>query len=105
MENEEVKKLKRELSGELEMLKNEQKSFKRRVSAIANVAFPGIGFVLYGSSYLKALITFVLFVSYNYLYFNKLDPLIGDIGIAILFYIPSLLIWFISTLMVYSLDD
>lgn len=105
MENEELKILKRELNNEITILKREQKSFKRRVSIIANLIVPGIGFILYGSSYLKALISFVLFVSYYYLYFNKLSPQISEIGTAILLYTPTVIIWFVSTIMVASLDD
>ncbi|PAE30727.1 hypothetical protein D1B32_07390 [Oceanobacillus profundus] len=105
MENEEVKMLKRELHKEIIVLKNEQKSFKRRVSTIANIIIPGIGFVFYGSSFLKALIFFLLFFSYNIIYFNNLYPLIGGIGIAIIYYIPAVIIWFVSTIMVASLDD
>ncbi|WP_138420910.1 hypothetical protein [Aquibacillus sediminis] len=105
MENEELKILKRELNNEITILKSEQKSFKRRVSTIANLIVPGIGFILYGSSYLKALISFILFISYNYLYFNNLSPLIGEMSIAILYYIPAVIIWFVSAIMVASLDD
>ncbi|MBM7571331.1 hypothetical protein [Aquibacillus albus] len=105
MENEELKILKRELNNEITILKSEQKLFKRRVSTIANLLVPGIGFVLYGSSYLKALISFVLFVLYNYLYFNKLSPLISETSVAILYYTPAVIIWFVSAIMVASLDD
>ena len=105
MENEELKILKRELYDEITILKSEQKSFKRRVSTIANLIVPGMGFVLYGSSYLKALISFFLFISYNYLYFNKISPQIGGIGTHILYYMPAVIIWFVSTIMVESLDD
>ncbi|GGM20887.1 hypothetical protein GCM10011351_03420 [Paraliobacillus quinghaiensis] len=105
MENEELKVLKRELNNKITILQSEQKSFKRRVSIIANLILPGIGFILYNNSYLKALISFVLFVSYNYLYFIKLSPLIGEMSIAILYYIPALIIWFVSAIMVASLDD
>ena len=105
MENEELRMLKRELYNEITFLKNEQKSFKRRVSTIANLFIPGIGFILYGSSYLKGLILFLLFVSYNYFYFNKLSPLIDETGVVIIYYAPAVIIWSVSTIMVASSDD
>lgn len=63
MESEELKLFKRELKKEIAILRKEQKSFKRRVSTIANLLIPGVGFVVYGSSYLTGLISFVLFIA------------------------------------------
>jgi len=45
MENEELRELKRELNKEINGLKREYKSFKRRISTIANLFIPGIGFM------------------------------------------------------------
>ncbi|WP_096187367.1 hypothetical protein [Evansella halocellulosilytica] len=105
MESEELKLFKRELKKEIAILRKEQKSFKRRVSTIANLLIPGVGFVVYGSSYLTGLISFVLFIAYNYFYFNKLTPSIGELAVAIIYYIPALIICIVSTIMVLSLED
>ncbi len=105
MESEELHELKREMLKDIDGLRREYKSFKRRISIIANMFIPGIGFILYGSSHLKGIITFVLFVLYNLLYFYILSPDLGEIGIKILFYIPAIAIWYVSTAMVGGLDD
>jgi len=57
MENEELGELKREMLKEFDGLRHEYKSFKRRTGVIANIFIPGIGFILYGSSYLKVLLS------------------------------------------------
>lgn len=105
MEQEELKQAKEELYKEILVLQNDQKSFKRRVSTIANMLVPGIGFIVYGRSVMKALIVFLLFISYNHVYFHYLYPVAGGTGIVILFYLPAVFIWLISTFMVASLDD
>ena len=61
MNNEEFRELKRELLKEMDDLRREYASFKRRISIIANMLIPGIGFILYDGSYLKGIATFVLF--------------------------------------------
>jgi len=59
--------------------------------------------VVYGSSYFRGLISFVLFVSYNVLFFNFILPH-TDASIAMIYYIPAAVIWIVSTAMVASLD-
>lgn len=105
MENKELRELKRELYKEIDEQKREHKAFKRRVGVLANLIVPGIGFLIYGSSQLKGLITFVLFVVYNLIYFNKILPLLGEVAIAIIYYIPAIIIWLVSGTMVAGLDD
>lgn len=105
MENMELREIKRELYKEIDELKREHKAFKKRVSVLSNLIVPGIGFLVYGSSFLKGFISFILFVAYNLVYFNKLLPLIGEVGIAVLYYIPAIVIWFVSAVMVAGLDD
>ena len=105
MERNELRELKRELLKEIDVLIREHKSFKRRISVIANLFIPGLGFVIYGSSYLKGIITFALFTLYNLLYFYKILPNLGEIFFKILYYIPAIVIWIVSTVMVGGLDD
>lgn len=103
MENEELlRELKGDFYKEIDELKRKHHSFKLRTSVIFNLFIPGIGFVLYGSSYLKGLISFVLFISYNYLFFNKI---INNTDVEFIYYIPAVVIWLVSTIMVSSLDD
>lgn len=104
MELEQFKVEKRELYKEIEQLKRDHKGFKRRVSIFANIFIPGIGFAVYGSGLLKGLISFVLFTSYNLLFFNKILPN-TDLGVAIFYYVPAVVIWIASVIMVSSLDD
>ena len=102
MESQELKELKRELYKEIDEVNREYKSFKKRVSTIANLFIPGLGFLLYGSSPLKGFITFALFSLYNLLFFKKI--LYNTDGvIAIIFYIPAVVIWLASTIM--ATDD
>ncbi|GGA80475.1 hypothetical protein [Ornithinibacillus halotolerans] len=102
---ESVKALKREMSSELIQLQLEQKAFKRRVSTTANLFVPGIGFILYNGSILKGLITLLLFVLYNFIYFNNEVYSMGDWFLTFVFYVPAIAIWLVSTIMVASLDD
>lgn len=101
--NGELQELKRELLKEIDVLAREHKSFKKRISLIANFFIPGIGFFIYGKSFLQGLITFVLFTAYNLLYFLKILPDIGDL--LMLYYMPAIAIWFVSLLMVARLDE
>jgi len=78
MENEELRELKREMLKDIDGLRREYKSFKRRICTIANLFIPGIGFILYGSSYLKGFISFIIFITYNLLYFYKIAPNLGE---------------------------
>jgi len=105
MKNEEIRELKREMLKEIDSLRREYKSLKNRISVIANMLIPGIGFIIYGSSYLKGIITFALFTLYNLLYFYKILPNLGEIFFKILYYIPAIVIWIVSTVMVGGLDD
>ena len=105
MKNEEIRELKREMLKEIDSLRREYKSLKNRISVIANMLIPGIGFIIYGSSYLKGIITFALFPLYNLLYFYKILPNLGEIFFKILYYIPAIVIWIVSTVMVGGLDD
>lgn len=105
MENEELlRELKRDMYKEIDELKKKHHSFKKRISIISNLLIPGMGFVVYGSSYLKGLISFVLFISYNLLFFNKILNN-TDTSIAIIYYTPALVIWIVSVAMVASLDE
>lgn len=104
MESNALHETKRELLKEMDQLKREYKAYKRRASVIANLFIPGIGFVIYGSSYLKGLVSFVLYLLYNLLFFIKILPN-TDIGIAVIYYIPALIILVASTAMVAGLDD
>lgn len=104
MENEELVELKRKFYREIDELKREFKSFKSRISVIANLLIPGIGFFIYGSSYFKGLITFILFVTYNMLFFNKVLPMV-DMTIAVIYYLPAVVIWVGSAVMVSNLND
>lgn len=104
MENEEwSRELKREIYKEIDELKRQHRAFKKRVSILANLLIPGIGFMVYGNSWLKGLVSFVLFVLYNVLFFNYILP-ITDAGFAVIYYIPAIAIWFVSTVMVASQD-
>lgn len=105
MENKELRELRREFYKEIDQLKREHKSFKKRISVLANFILPGIGFLIYGSSPLKGFITFTLFVLYNLVYFNKMMPLIGEMSIAIIYYFPAVIIWIVSAAMVAGLDE
>jgi hypothetical protein len=103
MEHDELKAFKREVNKQVDELKSEQKAFKRRVSIIANLLIPGIGFIIYGSSYLKGLLSFFLFTAYNFFFFSQILNN-TDLGAVVLYYLPALVIWIGSTIMV-SLDD
>jgi|GEM_PF-836024 len=105
VENEEwLRELKRDMYKEIDELKRKHYSFKKRISVISNLFIPGIGFVVYGGSYLKGLLSFVLFVSYNFFFFNYISNS-TDASIAAIYYIPAAVIWIVSTAMVASLDD
>lgn len=105
MENEEtLREIKRELYKEIDILKRKHLSFKKRISIIMNLLIPGFGFFIYGEALFKGVITFILFFAYNYLFFNTIVKL-TDISISILFYIPAVIIWLVSTLMVSALGD
>lgn len=95
---------KRKLYIEIDNIKRNQKAFQRRISVIANLFIPGIGFILYGSGILKGLISFILFLSYNLLFFNVILNN-TDIGGAVLYYVPAVVIWIVSAIMVSSLDE
>lgn len=99
----ELQDLKRELLKEIDALGREHESFKKRISLIANIFIPGIGFFIYGKSYLQGIITFVLFEAYNLLYFLKILPGLGEL--KFLYYMPAIVIWFVSLFMVARLDD
>jgi hypothetical protein len=105
MSNEELHELKREMLKDIDNLKREYKSFKRSVAVIANMFIPGIGFILYGSSYLKGIITFILFALYNLVYFLFISPNVGGSSIQVLCYIPAIAVWYVSIAMVGRLDD
>lgn len=105
MDHEALRELKREISKDIEAIKQEHRSFKRRVSVISNLFIPGIGFIIYGSAYLKGWISLALFILYNLLYFTSISPSLGELSFRILYYIPAIAVWIISTVMVGSLDD
>lgn len=98
-----LREIKREMYQEIDELKREYLAFKKRISVLANLFIPGIGFVVCGSSWLKGLVSFVLFVLYNVLYFNVILPA-TDTVIAVIYYVPAVLIWIASAVLVASLD-
>jgi len=105
MNDEALRELKREMLKEIDSLKREYTSFKRRISVIANIFVPGIGFFLYGRSYVKGIVTLFLFVLYNLFYRYIIMPNLGDTFFYILCYIPAIIIWIASTSMVGDLND
>lgn len=103
--NDELVEIKREINKEIDVLIREHKVFKRRISTIANFFLPGMGFIIYGSSYLKGFITLALYILYNLFYFYILFPDLGEMFFRVLYYIPAFMIWLISTIMVSTLDN
>ncbi|HEY8348649.1 MAG TPA: hypothetical protein VIM13_02290 [Clostridia bacterium] len=99
----ELQELKRELLKEIDALRREHKSFEKRISFIANLFIPGMGFFIYGESYFRGIISFVLFSAYNLLYFLKILPYYG--GFNFLHYMPAVVVWFMSTFMVARMGD
>lgn len=97
--------LKRELSREVDALRREQKAFKCRIGVLANIFIPGFGFFIYGSSYVKGVVCFVLYIFYNLFYLFVLLPDLSGILIGLLYYIPAFLLWLISTIMVSELNS
>jgi hypothetical protein len=97
--------LKREFYKEIDELKRKHQSFKKRISVISNLFIPGIGFLIFGDSYLKGVVSFILFFLYNYLYFDKILLLTGEMFFSVLYYTPAIAIWLVSTVMVSGLDD
>jgi len=100
-----LRELKTDFYKEIDELKRKHKSFKRRISVTSNLFIPGIGFLIYGQSFLKGFITIMLFFLYNYLYFSQLLPLLGEITFKVLYYLPAIIIWLVSTVMVSGLDE
>lgn len=106
MENEKLlRELKTAFYKEIDKLERKHKSFKRRISVISNLFIPGIGFLIFGKFYLKGFMFFILFFVYNYLYFNKILHLTGEMFFSVFYYIPAIVIWLVSTLIVAGLDD
>jgi hypothetical protein len=106
VENENMlRELKTDFYKEIDELKRKHQSLKKRISVISNLFIPGIGFLIYGVSYLKGFISLSLFILYNYLYFNKILPLTGEMFFSVLYYIPAIVIWLVSTVIVSGLDD
>ncbi|QNK55159.1 hypothetical protein [Paenibacillus sp. PAMC21692] len=105
MESEElIKQIKSDLYKEVDDLKRDHLSFKKRISIISNLLIPGVGFLIYGGSYLKGFISFLLFISYNILFFTKIENNV-DTSMAVIYYIPAIAIWIVSAAMVAGLDD
>ena len=109
-----VKNVESDLNYEINDVRNEFRSFKRRLSVIANIIFPGAGFVLYGRSYIKGVIALIAYFAYNYLVFKSIHPFSYVIkhGISVegvlnlmTLYLPALIIKVYSTVMVASLKD
>ncbi len=103
-----------DLNCEINEVRNEFRSFKRRLSVIANIIIPGAGFVLYGKLYIKGAIAFIAYFAYNYLVFKSMHPLIKTTGYSIptrgvlnlmTLYLPALIIKLYSTVMVASFKD
>lgn len=98
-ENERMDDLRKELYKGLHILRVEQNDFKKRISVIANLFIPGIGFFIYGKSVLKGIISIVLF------FFASVYLRFGMYETEFMFYIPAIIIYIVSTAMVASLKD
>ncbi|ADU32264.1 hypothetical protein [Evansella cellulosilytica] len=104
MREEEIKGLKREMNKEIERVKRAHKSFKKRVSIVANIFIPGLGLIVYGGSVIAALITMVLFYSYICFYLSVIFVPI-DAALAVIYFVPAVVIWIVSLIMVVGMDD
>lgn len=102
MEEAEFGELRKELYKEIDALKRTSLSFKSRVSVIANLIMPGLGFFVYGQAYLQGVISMGLYILYNILFFYKILP---NTDVALVYYVPAVVIWVVSTVMVSGLDD
>lgn len=102
MESKELQEVKREFLKEMDTLKRDYQSFKRRASVIANLFIPGLGFVLFGSEMLKGLISFVLYFGYLTFFFKIINP---STDIGWLYFIPAIIICIVSTAIVSGLSD
>ncbi len=109
-----VKNVETDLNYEVNEVRNEFRSFKRRLSVITNIIFPGAGLVLYGKSYIKGAIIFIAYFAYNYLVFKSMHPLIkmteynipaGEVLNLMTLYLPALIIKVYSTVIVALLKD
>lgn len=93
-----------EMYKQLDELNNRHQAFKRRVCTAVNLLLPGAGFVLHGGAWMKGIVTLLLLVTYNAVFFTWIKPNV-DLTLALLYYAPAVFIWLISTIMVGSLDD
>lgn len=100
----EFSEVKKELYREVDELRREAAAFKGRVSLIANLLIPGFGFFVFGQEYLKGFIALGLHILYNLFFFYRILPN-TDFGVALIYYIPALLIWAVSSMMVAGLED
>jgi len=105
MHSEEEIEYRRQISREMEALRQEVRSFKKRLALLVNLVVPGLGFILYGRSYGKGLVCTVFAVSYAILYGWKILPNTGGIGIQALYASPLLAVWGISLAMVAGLEE
>ena len=102
MDDEIINETKKEIYEELDELRRRYLSFKSRISVLANLILPGIGFFIYGKSYIKGLIVIIMFLSYNLLYFLYI---LNNTDLQVLYYLPAIVIWIVSTVMVASLEE
>ncbi len=104
MENEELRLMKREFNVKLDQLERKQLNFKRRICVLLNLFIPGLGFFIFGTSYIKGTISFILFYSYGVFYRFYIVPS-TDIGVAVLYSIPAIVIWIASAACVGGLNE
>ncbi|QQE78391.1 hypothetical protein [Alicyclobacillus sp. SO9] len=100
---EQVSELKKELYAELDELSRKHRSFKLRTSVVTNLLMPGLGFFVYGQSYVKGLISLVIFWGYFWFFVKDIVPN-TDAGVAVFYFIPTVVIWIVSAVMVAYLD-
>ncbi|SHH12568.1 hypothetical protein [Clostridium grantii] len=104
MEEKNLVTLRREFKAEIEKLERNHLRFKRMICVIFNLIIPGLGFLIFGKDFLKGLISFILFFGFIYLHIKYILPN-TDFSIAVIYFIPALIIWIISALVVSNLED
>ncbi|MBH1939674.1 hypothetical protein I5677_02050 [Mobilitalea sibirica] len=107
----ELEELQKDYEYYISRLKKEHRVFKKRVSIIINLIVPGFGFFIYGKSYYKGVITFLLFYSYTFFFFNRMFSDIDNIfqinyiPPILFYYAPAIIVNLVSTLFVASLKE
>lgn len=104
MEDDEFRLLIREYSVKLDQLQRKHLNFKRRVCIFLNIIVPGLGYFMFGAGYGKGIISFVLFYGYSLIYHFYILQL-TDMGGAVIYAIPAVVVWMASTIGVGGLED